>query len=141
MGRAVLKSVMLLLVAVTAGFAQSKTTQLRNIDQSTITRLQQNIPGLMQKGKIPGLSIALIRDGKTYWVKSFGVKNTETKQPVSDDTVFEAASLSKPVVAYAVLKLADQGKIDLDTPLTKYLPGTYDVQNDDRSIRSRRGSF
>jgi len=76
MGRAVLKSVMLLLVAVTAGFAQSKTTQLRNIDQSTITRLQQNIPGLMQKGKIPGLSIALIRDGKTYWVKSFGVKNT-----------------------------------------------------------------
>lgn len=132
MGRAVLKSVMLLLVAVTAGFAQSKTTQLRNIDQSTITRLQQNIPGLMQKGKIPGLSIALIRDGKTYWVKSFGVKNTETKQPVSDDTVFEAASLSKPVVAYAVLKLADQGKIDLDTPLTKYLPGTYDVQNDDR---------
>ena len=72
MGRAVLKSVMLLLMAVTAGFAQSKTTQLRNIDQSTITRLQQNIPELMQKGKIPGLSIALIRDGKTYWVKSFG---------------------------------------------------------------------
>jgi len=48
------------------------------------------------------------------------------------NTVFEAASLSKPVFAYAVLKLVDEGKLDLDTPLTKYLPGNYDVGDDAR---------
>src|SRR5262249_26786218 len=52
-------------------------------------------------------------------------------RPVDDNTVFEAASLSKPVFAYAVLKLVEQGKIGLDVPLTKYLPKPY-VDGDPR---------
>jgi CubicO group peptidase (beta-lactamase class C family) len=51
---------------------------------------------------------------------------------VNDNTVFEAASLTKPVFAYAVLKLVDNGKLDLDTPLVKYLRGRYDVGDDPR---------
>ncbi len=71
------------------------------------------------------MSIALIRNGKTAWLHGFGVKNKKTGEPVKADTVFEAASLSKPVFAYAVLKLADQGKLDLDTPLITYLEKPY----------------
>ncbi len=81
----------------------------------------------MADGDIPGLSIALIRDAEVAWSRGFGVKNVETKEAVDDNTVFEAASLSKPVFAYAVMKLVDSGRLDLDTPLTKYLPGKYDV--------------
>jgi CubicO group peptidase (beta-lactamase class C family) len=102
------------------------------LNKRPITQLEQDIPRLMAEGDIPGLSIAVVSDGKVAWSRGFGVKNSETKEPVDDNTVFEAASLSKPVFAYAVLKLVEMGKLDLDTPLTKYLPGKYDVGDDPR---------
>ncbi len=86
----------------------------------------------MKDGEVPGLSIAVINDAKVVWQKSFSVVNSATNQPVSDDTIFEAASLSKPVFAYGVLRLVEKGKLDLDTPLVKYLPKPY-VQNDERA--------
>jgi CubicO group peptidase (beta-lactamase class C family) len=109
-------------------FAPLKTSIRK--DELT-ARLQRVIPQLMKEGDVPGLSILLIRDGKVFWQHAFGVTNAETKAPVTDNTVFEAASLSKPVFAYAVLKLADSGKLNLDTPLVKYMPGAY-VENDER---------
>jgi CubicO group peptidase (beta-lactamase class C family) len=96
-----------------------------------IAGLERAIPQLMKDGEVPGLSIALVRDSKILWQRGFGVKSVETGEPVTDDTVFEAASLSKPVFAYAVLKMVDRGQLDLDTPLIKYLPGAY-VENDPR---------
>ena len=98
---------------------------LNKPDQETIAALRKRIPELLKESSVPGLALALIRDGKTYWVQGFGVRNAETGQAVSEDTVFEAASLSKPVFAYGVLKLVDQGKLDLDAPLTRYLPKPY----------------
>jgi len=89
----------------------------------------------MKRADLPGLSIALIRNGAVVWRHGFGVKDSMTRETVTDDTVFEAASLSKPVFAYAVLKLVDAGKIDLDRPLTEYLPGNYDVGPDPRLSR------
>src|SRR5215213_5601289 len=94
-------------------------------------RLERLIPQLLADGGVPGLSALLIRDNKVFWQRAFGVTNAETREPVTPDTIFEAASLSKPVFAYGVLKLADAGKLDLDTPLVKYLPGAY-VENDER---------
>lgn len=97
-----------------------------------IHQLETDIPALLQQSDVPGMSIALIRDGKVVWLKGFGVSNAVTKKPVTTTTIFEAASLSKPVFAYAVLRLVDEGKLDLDTPLNKYLGNNYDVVNDDR---------
>lgn len=105
-----------------------------------IASLEQKIPALMKEGAIPGLSIAVIRNGDLAWSHGFGVKNAKTNEPVTDTTMFEAASLSKPVFAYAVLKLVDAGKFDLDKPLNQYLPGNYDVGDDPRlgQITARR---
>jgi CubicO group peptidase (beta-lactamase class C family) len=80
------------------------------------------VPGLMKEARIPGLQIALIRDGKIGWRRSFGVSNANTSVPVTDDTIFEAASLTKPFFAYYAMKLVDQDVIDLDKPLAGYLP-------------------
>ena len=66
------------------------------------------MPELLKAGTVPGLSIALIRGGKTYWLHGFGVRDAKTGQPVVDETIFEAASLSKPVFAYGVLKLVER---------------------------------
>jgi|HubBroStandDraft_6_1064221.scaffolds.fasta_scaffold00372_18 CubicO group peptidase (beta-lactamase class C family) len=113
--------------------AQNKATDspLKSPDKKTIAGLDKEISESLRDATVPGMSIALIRDGKTYWVHGFGVKDVKTKQPVTEETTFEAASLSKPVFAYGVLKLVDAGKLDLDAPLTKYLPQRY-IEGDDR---------
>ena len=122
----------LLLTISLNGHTLAQRLNLSASDNAAVTRLEQTIPALMTEADIPGLSIALIRDSKLIWTHEFGVANTETKAPVNGNTVFEAASLTKPVFAYAVLKLVDSGKLDLDTPLVKYLPGRYDVGDDPR---------
>jgi CubicO group peptidase (beta-lactamase class C family) len=91
--------------------------------KAAIASLTRDVPRLMQQADIPGISIALIENGRTAWLRSFGTVDPATNAPVTDHTSFSAASLSKPVFAYAVLKLVDKGKLDLDTPLTHYWPG------------------
>ena len=119
-----------MLVLFNLSQAQHRQSAKANGIRATVAQLEQSIPHLMHEGDIPGLAIALIRNGEIAWSRGFGVQNTETKKVVNDETVFEAASLSKPVFAYAVLKLVDKGKLALDTPLTRYLPGKYDVGDD-----------
>ena len=104
---------------------------LRKPDRATVAILQERIPKLMKEAAVPGVSLALIRGGKTYWVGNFGVRDAKSQQTVTEDTIFEAASLSKPVLAYGALKLVDQGKLDLDAPLTRYLPKLY-IEGDAR---------
>jgi len=95
-------------------------------------RLRQRIPELMEQAGVQGAQIAVLSGGKSVWHASFGLANADTRAPVTDGSVFEAASLSKPVFAYAVLTLVDAGLLDLDTPISKYLPGRYDVGDDAR---------
>ena len=86
-----------------------------------INGLQREIPRVMKEAHVPGLQIAVIRDGKIVWHQGFGVKNATTGTPVTDETIFEAASLTKPLFAYYIMMLVDQGIIDLDKPLVGYL--------------------
>ena len=97
----------------------------------TVPQLERDIPELMKQAGVPGLAIAVIRGGKTTWLRGFGMKEVKTGQPVTGETVFEAASLSKPVFTYGVLKLVEQGKLGLDVPLTTYLPKLF-VAGDER---------
>jgi CubicO group peptidase (beta-lactamase class C family) len=99
----------------------------RSLDaaDNVIANLEAQIPQLMKSALIPGLQLAIIRDRELFWSRGFGVKNRTTKKPVSNDTVFAAASLNKPLFAYAVLKMVEQGKLGLDTPLTEYTAKPY----------------
>jgi CubicO group peptidase (beta-lactamase class C family) len=92
---------------------------------ASLDALERRIPELMRAGDVPGLQIAVVRDGRAVWRHAFGVRDAVSNAPVGDDTVFEAASLSKPVFAYAVLRLVDAGLIELDAPVARYLPGDY----------------
>jgi CubicO group peptidase (beta-lactamase class C family) len=82
--------------------------------------LDKRIPELLSETKVPGLSIAIVKDSALAWRRSYGVANVETKAPISDNTIFEAGSVSKTVFAYAVLKLCEKGVLSLDAPLTTY---------------------
>jgi CubicO group peptidase (beta-lactamase class C family) len=88
--------------------------------KNLIVNLEKKIPELLQEAKVPGLSIAVIEDAKLQWRRGFGVKDSGSREPVDNHTMFEAGSLSKTVFAYAVMKLCEKRVIDLDTPLTHY---------------------
>lgn len=99
--------------------------------RESIADLERRIPQMMAEFKVPGLSIAVIRDASVAWRSGFGVKSRASNAPVDDDTVFEGQSMSKPVFAYRVMKLCETGVLDLDAPLTRYTPERY-VENDPR---------
>lgn len=73
---------------------------------------------LMKSAHVPGVAIYMSRDGAED-IRVFGMRHVETGAPVDRYTVFEAASLSKPVVALAALQFVDEGKLDLDEPLSQ----------------------
>ena len=89
--------------------------------------------------QVPGVSIAVIRDAAIAWAGHFGVRDRTTGVPVDDATVFGAQSMSKPVFAYRVLKLCEQGVLDLNAPLTRYTNDVF-VKDDPRlhEITARR---
>lgn len=70
---------------------------------------------------VPGVSISVIYDGDIAWTKTYGVMDKEDKTPVTEETLFQAGSISKPVAAYGALKLAEQGKIGLEADVNDYL--------------------
>ena len=82
--------------------------------------LRERLPGLIDSAMIPGLALAILDRGETVWSGGFGERDVQGGRVSANRTVFEAASLSKPVIAYAALKLVDAGRLDLDRPLVSY---------------------
>jgi CubicO group peptidase (beta-lactamase class C family) len=80
------------------------------------------IPALLDSAGVPGLALAIVSHGRTAWARGFGVLRRGEPGRIDTSTVFEAASLSKPVFAYGVMKLVQQGRFDLDRPLASYQP-------------------
>ena len=76
----------------------------------------------ISKRKIPGLSIAVIRDGKVIRETSYGYSNLELQTPASMHSVYEIGSISKQFAAEAIMLLVEDGKLKIDDPITKHLP-------------------
>ena len=70
---------------------------------------------------VPGVSIAVIHNGKIDWAAGYGVRDVVTREPVTSETMFQAASISKPISAMTTLRLAQEGVIDLDSPINDLL--------------------
>jgi CubicO group peptidase (beta-lactamase class C family) len=79
------------------------------------------IEGMMKWFHVPGVSMAVVRDFQVQWAKTYGVADVATNAPVTSETRFQAASISKPVTAFAVLRAVDAGKLSLDENVNKYL--------------------
>ena len=89
---------------------------------AALPELDKMYSKLQEEQHIPGLVYGVIVDGKLVHTRSFGYANLETKQAVTSDTAFRIASMTKNFVAMAVLKLRDEGKLQLDRPASYYLP-------------------
>ena len=79
------------------------------------------LPELMQRLHVPGLSIAVIHDFKIHWLKAYGIADVESGRPVENNTLFQAASISKPVTAMAAMRLVDEHRLSLDDDINTIL--------------------
>jgi CubicO group peptidase (beta-lactamase class C family) len=79
------------------------------------------LPELMDEFNVPGVSLAIISDFAVHWAKSYGIADVESGAEVNTSTLFQAASISKPVVAMAVLKAVENGDFTLDTNINEIL--------------------
>jgi len=80
-----------------------------------------NLEERMKLHKVTGVSIAVVHDFQLDWVKSYGWADVSEQRPVTEKTLFQAASISKSLNGVGVIKLAQEGKIDLDTDINQYL--------------------
>ncbi len=99
------------------------SNQIRRIDNSKISseKLTPEIQKIVSGAKITGLSVVIINDDRIVYQNSFGVKDKQTNEKIDNETVFYAASFTKPLFSYFFLKLVEKRIFDLDKPVYTYL--------------------
>lgn len=105
-----------------------------------VTHLESLVPMLLERTGTPGCAIALIEEGSVAYQKGFGYSDLTGEIKMSPDNVFNVGSISKTVSAWGVMRLVDEGKLDLDRPVTVYLPGLFRQADtfDPEQITARR---
>ncbi|MEM6807697.1 MAG: serine hydrolase [Pseudomonadota bacterium] len=119
------------LVPVAAPITLPEQGALFGFERSDAEAFDDVVETLMTHFDIPGASIALVKDGQLVHHQTYGSQNAYSELPVDDDTLFEAASITKAVFAFTVNRMAERGEIDLDRPLHTYLPFD-DIAHDKR---------
>ncbi|MEZ4686119.1 MAG: serine hydrolase domain-containing protein [Bacteroidia bacterium] len=111
----------LLVVFLLVPALSAQNLRLSNFDIATI---RERLPLAMDSADVPGLSLAWFGDS-SFNFESFGYRNVEQQLLAQENSIFEAASLSKPVTAYLTLRLAERGILHLDAPIIQLVPKTY----------------
>jgi len=137
-----MKKIFFLLLVALGSLLQAQNAGLENeiksIEQGLLPRLQiegaetkpYTLESRMETLKVPGVSIAIIKEGKVRWAKGYGIADTSVGNKVDENTLFQAGSISKPLAALSILKLVEEGKIDLDTDVNQYLKEWKIPEND-----------
>lgn len=106
------------------GFKNESAQKIKTLNgkEITVAEIDVYLKTQMDSLGIPGISIAIINDAKIVYYRALGVTNVETKEKVTDETLFDAGSMGKPPFAYLAMKMVDNGILNLDQPLYTYLP-------------------
>src|SRR5262249_3901725 len=87
-----------------------------------VARIDAYLQNEVDSNKIPGAILLIRRNGQTAYFRSFGMRDPATKAPMTPDTIFRIYSMSKPITTVAAMMLVEDGKLQLDDPLSKYIP-------------------
>ncbi len=135
------------ILAVVAGMCASaqgaldSNSKIIHLDGTTITQKQvdETITHLIEEAHVTGAGIAIFHEGRIAFIKAYGLRDTEKKLALTPDSVMTSASLSKAAFASVVMRLAQEGTLDLDRPVYQYLPKPLpdypryaDLKGDDR---------
>jgi len=103
--------------AVTVSFAQEA-----KLASTTRKEIETAVAKFMAANSVPGISVAVVKDGEYVWSAGFGMADLENSVPATSQTLYRLASVSKPITAVAAMQLWQQGKLNLDAPVQKYCP-------------------
>ena len=92
------------------------------LDAATSAKVDALVEAQMKELGVPGVAVGIVKDGALVYAKGFGVTHRDGGMPVTPATFFQLASIAKTFTSTAILQLVEQGKVELDAPVTKYLP-------------------
>jgi CubicO group peptidase (beta-lactamase class C family) len=90
-------------------------------------KIDQYVTAEMAKRKIPGLALVVVKNGEIVKAKGYGLASVELKVPVTPETIFQSGSVGKQFTSTLVMMLAEEGKIGIDDPISKYLPDAPEI--------------
>ena len=110
------------------GNAESQSPVAAGFVQAKLQRVGDYIRQEIATGRIPGAVILIQQHGHPVYFENFGVRDVESRHPMTADTIFRLYSMSKPVTSVAAMMLVEDGKLSLDDPVAKYIPAFADVK-------------
>ena len=120
-----------LFLTIPGAFAEGPITakpEEAGFSSAGLARIDAYLKNEIATDKIPGAIMMIQRNGKTAYFNSFGVRDPGTKAPMTPDTIFRIYSMSKPITTVAAMMLVEEGKLQLDEPLSKYIPAFANVK-------------
>ena len=115
-----------LIASASAAFSQSRSEKVSPEDAKRLERFEKQVDDLRGRLKVPGLSVAVVKEQKLIWAKGFGYADLEKKIPATPDTLYHLASITKTFGATLIMQLVEQGKLSLDEPASRYSPNFKD---------------
>lgn len=88
-----------------------------------VREIARAVPASLHEHDVPGASVAVVRQGEVRWTGAYGLADARTRMPMTPETVMQIASVSKPVAAYTVVRLARAGRVELDAPIERLTAG------------------
>ncbi|HEY9420788.1 MAG TPA: serine hydrolase domain-containing protein, partial [Thermoanaerobaculia bacterium] len=93
------------------------------VASASADQLDSHLRKQMRQMHLPGLAVAVVRDGRIATVRTYGFANLERRLPVTDSSVFEIGSVSKQFTSALIMTLVEEGRVGLDEKISTYLPG------------------
>jgi CubicO group peptidase (beta-lactamase class C family) len=117
-----MKVVLAIFAVLTFGMTSTLLKAAEISDDSASQKVDAYIAAEIHREKIPGLALAVMRDGKIIKAQGYGLSNVELSVPVKPETIFQTGSVGKQFTATAVMMLVEDGKVSLDDKISKYFP-------------------
>jgi CubicO group peptidase (beta-lactamase class C family) len=128
------------LLTTSGGYAAAATTKTAALDQAKLDRIEAYVEKQFEQAGFPGGAFAVVDHGKTVRAKGIGYSDMSEQTRATSNTLYAAASVTKPMTAAAVLQLAEQQRIELDAPVRSYLPW-FQYKDQERSSKVTIGNL
>tara|TARA_Y100000588_G_scaffold385987_1_gene480511 strand:- start:37798 stop:39093 length:1296 start_codon:yes stop_codon:yes gene_type:complete len=112
------------------------------LSEESLRKISLTVQKFIDSNQLAGATTIVARHGKVAYFETLGMRNLEEQKPLEKDTIFRIYSMTKPIAAVAVMMLCEEGKLELDAPVMKYLPelGSMSVAKNSESDKVTLGS-
>src|SRR2546423_1620776 len=116
------------LPAVAQGIPKAQSPEEVGFVATRLKRLSDRIEEGVKNNELPGAVVLIARNGKLVMFDSFGFRDKDAKVPMTNDTIFRIASMTKPIVSVAAISLKKEGRLTLADPVSRYIPALADTK-------------